>query len=111
MLRLLLLIIFFSNIHTTKINTKPSHKKYDFNVPLFWKIAKKNEISSVQPKRFIFNDYPIAIYKDVVDNSVKAISDICIHRGASLSQGKVIKNCVQCPYHGWEYKDDIPLVS
>mgnify|MGYP001165513063 CR=1 FL=1 len=107
MLKLLLFIIFIINNNTTKINTKPSHKKYDFNVPLFWKIAKKNEISSVQPKRFIFNDYPIAIYKDVVDNSVKAISDICIHRGASLSQGKVIKNCVQCPYHGWEYKDGL----
>ena len=97
--------IFESN--TTKITTKPSYKKYDFNVPLFWKIANKKEISSTRPKRFIFNDFPIAIYKDSSSDTVKAISDICIHRGASLSQGKIVNNCVQCPYHGWEYKDGL----
>ena len=37
-----------------------------------------------------------------------AISDICIHRAACLSQGKLLNNnCIQCPYHGWEYKDGL----
>jgi len=107
MLQLFLLIIFFINVDTIKINTKPSSKKYDFNIPLFWKIANKNEISTIKSKRFIFNDYPIAIYKDSSSDTIKAISDICIHRGASLSKGKVINGCVQCPYHGWEYKDGL----
>jgi phenylpropionate dioxygenase-like ring-hydroxylating dioxygenase large terminal subunit len=31
------------------------------------------------------------------------LSDTCSHRGGSLSKGKVIDNCVVCPYHGWEY--------
>ena len=39
---------------------------------------------------------------------MNAISDICIHRGAAMSFGKLLKNnCVQCPYHGWEYKKGI----
>ena len=92
-----------SSVH--RITTKPTSRAYSFNVPLFWKIANKNEISATKPKRFIFNDYPIAIYKE--NNKIKAISDICIHRGASLSHGKIVKNCVQCPYHGWEYKDGL----
>ena len=33
--------------------------------------------------------------------------DLCIHRGAKLSLGRVLKckdgDCVACPYHGWEY--------
>ncbi|MCB1121142.1 MAG: aromatic ring-hydroxylating dioxygenase subunit alpha [Verrucomicrobiae bacterium] len=35
----------------------------------------------------------------------KAIAwkDLCIHRGAKLSLGKVKDGCLQCPYHGWEY--------
>ncbi len=39
------------------------------------------------------------------DNSLKiqAQSDVCIHRGGSLAGGKVVNNCVQCPYHGWEF--------
>lgn len=108
---LLLLILFYINhlcypTNINKITTKPNNSKYRHHLPLFWKIANKNEIN-IKPKRFIFNDYPIAIYKDY-DNNVQAISDICIHRGASLSHGKILKNnCLQCPYHGWEYKNGL----
>jgi len=92
-----------------KTTTKPSSKTYKYNIPLFWKIANKREIGAIKPKRFIFNEYPIAIYKDISTTppQVKAISDIYIHRGASLSHGKIVKNCVQCPYHGWTYKDGL----
>lgn len=34
------------------------------------------------------------------------MSDICIHRGAALSLGKVINNCIQCPYHGFEFDSE-----
>lgn len=101
------IFILFRMSYHLKISTKPNVKVYDKNIPLFWKIANKKEISSQKPKRFIFNNYPLAIYKDSSCNQVKAISDICIHRGASLSQGKVVNNCVQCPYHGWSYKDGL----
>jgi len=29
--------------------------------------------------------------------------DLCIHRGAKLSLGKVQGSCLACPYHGWTY--------
>ncbi|HWO96563.1 MAG TPA: Rieske 2Fe-2S domain-containing protein [Bacillus sp. (in: firmicutes)] len=35
-----------------------------------------------------------------------AFKDTCIHRGAALSLGKVVDNCIICPYHGWEYDTD-----
>jgi phenylpropionate dioxygenase-like ring-hydroxylating dioxygenase large terminal subunit len=31
------------------------------------------------------------------------LSDTCIHRGGSLSRGKVMGDYVACPYHGWQY--------
>lgn len=31
--------------------------------------------------------------------------DLCIHRGAKLSRGKVADGCLHCPYHGWAYND------
>ena len=34
---------------------------------------------------------------------VHAWRDLCIHRGAKLSLGKVTGGCLQCPYHGWTY--------
>ena len=40
-----------------------------------------------------------------------AWQDLCIHRGARLSLGKVEKNCVVCPYHGWKYSAEGRCVS
>ena len=37
------------------------------------------------------------------DGVARCVSDVCIHRGASLSSGKVKKNCIECPYHGWRF--------
>jgi phenylpropionate dioxygenase-like ring-hydroxylating dioxygenase large terminal subunit len=37
------------------------------------------------------------------DNDVFVWQDLCIHRGARLSLGRVQDGCVACPYHGWVY--------
>ena len=78
-------------IYPYSIKTKPSSSKYKYNIPLYWKIASKKSFTDNTPKRYLFNGFPIAIYKDNNDN-ITAISDICVHRGASLSRGKVLNN-------------------
>ncbi|MFC1669948.1 Rieske 2Fe-2S domain-containing protein [Spirochaetota bacterium] len=37
------------------------------------------------------------------DNSIHCISDLCAHRGVSLSIGKLVHDNVQCPFHGLRY--------
>lgn len=37
------------------------------------------------------------------DGIAKCLSNTCTHRGGSLSGGKIRGNCIQCPYHGWEF--------
>ncbi len=39
------------------------------------------------------------------DNSgrVSCLKDMCVHRGAALSIGKVVEGRLQCPFHGFEY--------
>lgn len=34
---------------------------------------------------------------------VSCLHDKCVHRGAQLSQGKLISGHLQCPFHGFEY--------
>ena len=29
--------------------------------------------------------------------------DLCLHRGAKLSGGRIVDDCLVCPYHGWNY--------
>lgn len=37
------------------------------------------------------------------EQGVCAWQDLCLHRGARLSGGRIDKNCLVCPYHGWNY--------
>lgn len=38
--------------------------------------------------------------------SIVAMRDRCPHRSARLSNGKIVDEHIQCPYHGWEYGAD-----
>lgn len=37
------------------------------------------------------------------DGSVFALRDICPHRAAPLSAGRITEDTVECPYHGWRF--------
>lgn len=37
------------------------------------------------------------------DGTVFALRDICPHRAAPLSEGRIIDDAVECPYHGWQF--------
>jgi phenylpropionate dioxygenase-like ring-hydroxylating dioxygenase large terminal subunit len=34
---------------------------------------------------------------------ISAIRDRCPHRNVPLSRGRIIDDCIQCPYHGWKF--------
>lgn len=40
------------------------------------------------------------------DGSVFALRDICPHRAAPFSAGRIIDDTVECPYHGWRFGTD-----
>jgi phenylpropionate dioxygenase-like ring-hydroxylating dioxygenase large terminal subunit len=44
----------------------------------------------------------IVLWRDST-NTLHCWRDLCIHRGAKLSLGKVSNDCVICPYHAWQY--------
>lgn len=56
------------------------------------------------PKKIVINETPITIWRDQ-NNNFAGVSDICPHRGVSLSKGRIDKhmNCVVCPYHTFKY--------
>ncbi|MFN4190624.1 MAG: Rieske 2Fe-2S domain-containing protein [Pseudothermotoga sp.] len=68
-------------------------------VVLSSKELKKGQLIGV--KRFGEN---LVFWRDEKGN-VHCISDICCHRGASISHGKIIGGGerVRCPFHGFEY--------
>lgn len=60
-------------------------------------VAKTDEVLDDEPKAVkIGNDY-IAIYR--IDDVFYATDDICTHEFASLSEGFIDGDCIECPLH------------
>jgi phenylpropionate dioxygenase-like ring-hydroxylating dioxygenase large terminal subunit len=60
--------------------------------------AWSEELANGPFARTIMNE-PIAFFRDA-SGKVNAIEDRCCHRGAALTDGKVVENGLQCGYHG-----------
>ncbi len=69
-------------------------------------IADAMSFKHANPQKIIVKDTPITIWKDNT-NKYAAISDICPHRGASLSKGRIDANlnCIVCPYHTFKFNE------
>lgn len=69
-------------------------------------VGKVSDFSQNKPTKIIINDTPITVWRDKNDKYA-AISDICPHRGVSLSKGRIDKHtgCVVCPYHTFKYNN------
>lgn len=67
-------------------------------------IGETTDFPMNQPKKIILKDRPITIWRDKI-NSFAGIYDVCPHRGASLSNGRIDphSNCVVCPYHTFKF--------
>ena len=68
----------------------------------FWYAVEFADRVTVKPMRVTVLGQHLALYR-TPDGSPVALSDLCVHRGAALSGGRVKGNCIVCRYHGWEY--------
>ena len=49
----------------------------------------------------IVDDQPIALFN--IKGKILAWDNRCPHRGASLADGKISKDAIQCKFHLWEF--------
>lgn len=71
----------------------------------WYAVGKKQEFKKNKPVGRIIFDIPVVVWKK--DNGAyAAILDRCNHRNAPLSKGKIIDQCIVCPYHGWVYNEE-----
>lgn len=43
----------------------------------------------------------IAVFKYA--GKVSAVSNVCVHQGGPLGEGKIVDGCITCPWHGYQY--------
>ena len=80
-------------------NELTEQDKYDLQ---WYVVGKSSDFVKNKPyKARIWNkNYVVWKYND---GNYSALDDVCSHKGASLSAGKIVNNNVMCPYHGYEF--------
>ncbi len=69
----------------------------------YWYAAgKSGDFKRDKPVAVTIFELPIVVWRNG-QSDVQAILDRCNHRNAPLSRGKIVNDCIVCPYHGWKY--------
>lgn len=68
-----------------------------------WYVAEWSKVVKDKPVKVKLLGQHFVLFRDK-SGKVNCLSDVCIHRGGSLSGGETTeRDCVACPYHGWEF--------
>jgi phenylpropionate dioxygenase-like ring-hydroxylating dioxygenase large terminal subunit len=68
----------------------------------YWQIAAKARELARKPLRVFIDEHHLVLFR-TDSGKIGALEDRCAHRNAPLSQGRVCRESLQCPYHGWKY--------
>lgn len=65
------------------------------------RVCRVEDIPVNEARRFVVNGTPIAVFN--MPDGFSAIGDTCSHEEASLSEGFVEDDVVECPRHGAQF--------
>lgn len=67
-------------------------------------VATPDELSPKRPLAARLMGQPLVLFRS--GDGVTVLRDRCPHRGAPLSQGRIVSGAIACPYHGWRFGGD-----
>jgi hypothetical protein len=76
--------------------------KYDLQ---WYVVGIDSEFVTNKPQKVTVWNKNYVVWK-TVNGSYVALDDVCSHKSASLSKGKVCNNNIVCPYHGYEFNEN-----
>ena len=108
--------IFYSNEFNNNKLTDYPKLKYDDLTPQYkydlqwYVIGTTSSFATNIPQKATVWNKNYVVWKNETGH-FNALDDVCSHKGASLSGGKVCKNHVVCPYHAYEFNSDGKLTT
>ena len=70
-----------------------------------WYVAGLSSEVTNKPVASRILDRPLVLFRKTSNGKVVILEDRCVHRQAPLSLGEVVKDNIQCGYHGIEYDE------
>ncbi len=80
-------------------------KTQNFVENIWYFAALSRDIKPDTMQAIVLAGHPINLGRRK-DGKLFAISDICPHRAAPLSAGRIVGDVVECPYHGWQFDQE-----
>jgi phenylpropionate dioxygenase-like ring-hydroxylating dioxygenase large terminal subunit len=72
-------------------------------IPNQWyAILESNEVKKGKPVGVTRMGEKLVAWRNG-EGQITVMSDLCPHRGVALSAGKLLGNCIRCPFHGFQY--------
>lgn len=72
-------------------------------IPNQWyAVLESNEVKPGKALAVTRMGEQLAVWRDSQGN-LSIMKDQCPHRGAALSPGKIINDCLECPFHGFQF--------
>ena len=68
----------------------------------FWYFAEESKNVGEEPVHVRMLGQDFVLFRDS-QGQAHCLSNVCVHRGASLAHGEIKGDCVECPYHGWQF--------
>jgi methionine sulfoxide reductase heme-binding subunit len=67
----------------------------------FVDVCAVDDIPDRRAKTVCLSGERVAVFK--YDGRVSAVSNVCRHQNGPIGEGKVVGDCIVCPWHGYEY--------
>lgn len=68
-----------------------------------WFVAARTDLVKNKPLAVTVLDRPLVLGR-LESGEIFALEDRCPHRQVPLSQGRIVPQGIQCPYHGWMFE-------
>jgi methionine sulfoxide reductase heme-binding subunit len=70
----------------------------------FVDVCKVTDIADGRARITCLGDERIAVFR--YGGRISAVSNVCQHQHGPLGEGRIVRGCIVCPWHGYEYQPE-----